>query len=58
MSLTKDFYWDEITNAQSEAKLAEVLENSYISKIDDESYFDIVCKEKMIDERELDIKLL
>ena len=47
MSAIKDIYWEEICNGQSEAKLAEKLDNSYQEEIREEREFEERTFEEM-----------
>lgn len=50
MSLTKDFYWDRISNEQAEAKLAEDLDQMYQDQLEDELFYqDMFERQKFFD---------
>lgn len=50
MSLTKDFYWDQISNEQTEAKLAEDLDKMYQAQLEDDLFYeDMSERQKFFD---------
>lgn len=50
MSLTKDFYWDQISNEQAEAKLAEDLDQMYQTQLEDDLFYeDMSERQKFFD---------
>lgn len=50
MSLTKDFYWDQISNEQAEAKLAEDLDQMHQEQLEDELFYqDMFERQKFFD---------
>lgn len=50
MSLTKDFYWEQISNEQAEAKLAEDLDQMYQAQLEDELFYqDLAERQKFFD---------
>lgn len=50
MSMTKDFYWEQICEGQAEAKLAEELDKVYQMELEEEKMFeDMAERQKFFD---------